>query len=315
MLTLRQIEVIRAIMVAGTVNGAAQLLNVSAPGVSRVMKHAESVLGVHLFSRRRGRFIPTTEAKGIVDQVNDIYRKVENLQSSIEALKRGTATVFSIASVPSISQFVMPRAIERLRQKYPDLVLNIDILKIEEAIDYLLYRRGELVAMSYRLDRPGMNSHPLAKGELVAIVAEDHPLAKSPEVSVRELARFPLIGVDPHDPYGKILAKAFTNHGQPYELSIKARFAQTVLSLVRQNLGIAVIDEFSVAAPVIQGIVRLSIVEPTEIEAYAAVNADVPESMFARETIRILREEMLASVNNRPWRQNLTKRQGIGPNR
>ena len=32
MLTLRQIEVIRAIMVTGTVGGAARLLNVSAPG-------------------------------------------------------------------------------------------------------------------------------------------------------------------------------------------------------------------------------------------------------------------------------------------
>ena len=45
MLTLRQIEVIRAIMVTGTVGGAARLLHVSAPGVSRTMKHAEGVLG------------------------------------------------------------------------------------------------------------------------------------------------------------------------------------------------------------------------------------------------------------------------------
>jgi DNA-binding transcriptional LysR family regulator len=306
LLTLRQIEVIRAIMVAGTVNGAAKLLNVSAPGVSRVMKHAETVLGVQLFSRRRGRYIPTAEAKGIIDQVNDIHRKVENLQHSIDSLKRGTAVVFSFASVPSISQFVMPRAIKRLSRKYPDLLMNIDILKIEEAVDYLLYRRGEVVAMSYRLDHPGMTFHPLAKGELVAIVAEDHPLADRSEVSVSELACHPLIGVDAHDPYGNIIARAFTDNGQPFDLRIKARFAHSVVSLVRQNLGIAVIDEFSVAAPTVQGIVRLPLVEPTEIEAYAAVNADAPESLFASETIRILREEMLASINNRPWRSELT---------
>jgi Bacterial regulatory helix-turn-helix protein, lysR family len=41
MLTLRQIEAIRAIMVTGSVDGAARLLNVSSPGISRVMKHAE----------------------------------------------------------------------------------------------------------------------------------------------------------------------------------------------------------------------------------------------------------------------------------
>ena len=56
MLTLRQIEVIRAIMITGTVAGAARLLNVSAPGLSRLMKYTESSLGIRLFDRRNGRF-------------------------------------------------------------------------------------------------------------------------------------------------------------------------------------------------------------------------------------------------------------------
>jgi len=63
MLTLRQIEVIRAIMVTGTVGGAARLLNVSSPGISRVMKHAESTLSLKLFSRRHGRYAPSPEAR------------------------------------------------------------------------------------------------------------------------------------------------------------------------------------------------------------------------------------------------------------
>lgn len=69
MLTLRQIEVIRAIMVTGTVTGAAQMLNVSAPGVSRIMKHAEGLLGLRLFSRQHGRYLPTVEAAGIFGQI------------------------------------------------------------------------------------------------------------------------------------------------------------------------------------------------------------------------------------------------------
>lgn len=40
MLTLCQFEVIRAIMVTGAVGGAARLLNVSSPGINRVVKHA-----------------------------------------------------------------------------------------------------------------------------------------------------------------------------------------------------------------------------------------------------------------------------------
>src|SRR5262245_40812800 len=80
MLTLRQIEVIRAIIVTGTVGGAARLLNVSSPGVSRVMKHAETSVGVKLFSRRGGRYSPTPQANAIFSQINGVYDKVEDLQ-------------------------------------------------------------------------------------------------------------------------------------------------------------------------------------------------------------------------------------------
>jgi DNA-binding transcriptional LysR family regulator len=87
MLTLRQIEIIRAIMVTGTVAGAARLLNVSSPGISRVMKHAEASIGVKLFNRRGGRYSPTAQANTIFNQINSVYDKVEDLQFVISRLK------------------------------------------------------------------------------------------------------------------------------------------------------------------------------------------------------------------------------------
>jgi DNA-binding transcriptional LysR family regulator len=300
-LTLRQIEVIRAIMVAGTVNGAAELLNVSAPGISRVMKHAEGQLGIRLFARRHGRFIPTSEARSVFGQVNEVFQKVEDLQYAIDQLKEGESTVFSFASVPSISQHILPRAVTRLRRKYPGLKMRIDILKIEEAINYLLLKKGELVAMSFKVDHPGLISHPLAAGSLVAIVPEGHQLAECKEVSLATLPEYPLIGIDPNDPYGSIMASAFREHGHKFELSIQARFAQTVLALVRQGLGVAIIDEFSVCARELPGVVRLPISEATPFRTYAVVSMDEPPSIFVEDMIGHLRSEMRKAVDSRPW--------------
>ena len=61
-LTLRQVEVIRAVMMTGTIQGAAEFLNVSPPGISRLMKHTEDSLGVRLFERKAGLFVPAPEA-------------------------------------------------------------------------------------------------------------------------------------------------------------------------------------------------------------------------------------------------------------
>jgi hypothetical protein len=63
MMTLRQIEVIRAVMISGTITGAAKLLNVSAPGISRLVKYTERSLGVRFFMRQNGRYFPTQDAQ------------------------------------------------------------------------------------------------------------------------------------------------------------------------------------------------------------------------------------------------------------
>ena len=88
-LTLRQIEVIRAVMLTGTISGAAGLLNVSAPGISRLVKHAEETLGIRLFERKAGVFIPSVEASRVFDQVREVYRQVESLNAAVSSLKCG----------------------------------------------------------------------------------------------------------------------------------------------------------------------------------------------------------------------------------
>ena len=207
MLTLRQIEVIRAIMVTGTVGGAARLLNVSSPGVSRVMKRETSV-GVKLFSRRGGRYSTTPQANAIFSQTNGVYDKIEDLQFVISRVKRGAETELKIGSVPSIANIMVPRALADLRGALPSLLIEVDILKIEDAADYLLLGKGELVALSSRLDHSMLAIEPLARGRLKCIVPEGHPLARRTRVTIDEIVRYPLIGVDPNDPYG-------TDHGRP----------------------------------------------------------------------------------------------------
>lgn len=294
MLTLRQIEVIRAILITGTVKGAADLLNVSAPGISRVMKHTETQLGLRLFSRAHGRFAPTEEARGIFSQINEVFVKVENLQSSIDMLKRGESRIFAFASVPSIAQKMLPNAVSRLRAAYPDLRMTIDQTKIEESIDYLLLRKGELVANSFKIDHPGLTSLPLGTGRIMALLPQDHPLAAEQTVSVHDLAKFPMLGISPSDPYGEIVSSPLREAGLGVDFVIEARFGQTIQALVRQGVGVALIDEFSVADQILPGLAVRPLIEPTSFKTYAVVNSETPRSIFAEALIDNLRTEMRA---------------------
>ncbi|WP_300758084.1 LysR family transcriptional regulator, partial [Janthinobacterium sp.] len=61
-ITLRHIEVFRAIMTTGSVTGAATMLHTSQPTVSRELARMELVTGLNLFERQGGRLVATAQA-------------------------------------------------------------------------------------------------------------------------------------------------------------------------------------------------------------------------------------------------------------
>jgi DNA-binding transcriptional LysR family regulator len=191
---------------------------------------------------------------------------------------------------------MVPRAIERIVAKHPGLVIDVDILKLEEAMDYLLLEKGEIVAMSYKVDHPSLDFIELARGKLLCITPPDHPLAANGSVSAADIARYPLIGIDPNDPYGRIMADIFDRRGLTYTMPIRARFGTTVCRLVQAGLGIAVIDQFTVAHGAVPGIRLLDIDEPTAFDTYVAVKAERGLSSFAESFIALLKAEMTAVV-------------------
>ena len=72
-ITLRHIEVFRALMTAGSVTAAAQILFTSQPTVSRELARLESLLGIALFDRVRGRLQPNAQALALYEEVQRSY--------------------------------------------------------------------------------------------------------------------------------------------------------------------------------------------------------------------------------------------------
>lgn len=300
-MTLRQIEAVRAVMMTGTISGAAEMLSVSAPGVSRLVRYTEESLGLRLFERRAGRFVPSVEAGAVFEQIGRVYRDIENLSHAIDSLHRGETTELRLASAPSIAQFVAARAVRGVRRRFPDLFVDLNILKIEETIDYLLLERGEFVVMSSPVIGAAVESRELARGQLVAIVPEDHRFARRASVSVHDLARETLIGVDANDPYGAQLIRPFTEAGIDPRFALRGRFAQTVVGLVRHGLGVAVIDEFSVAEVYMEGFRRIRLEEETRITAHVAHKKGRTLSIHAEHAIDCFAQELTAATRSRPW--------------
>jgi DNA-binding transcriptional LysR family regulator len=142
------------------------------------------------------------------------------------------------------------------------------------------------------IQHPMLTCEPLAKGRLLCIVPEGHPLAKRERVSADEIVKYPLIGIDPSDPYGHIVAGIFTEHALSYEVTIRARFGSTVCALVTNGLGIAIIDEFTLAGGNWPKVRAVEIAESTLFQTYIAFRKDATLSSYCERFVASLRNHM-----------------------
>jgi DNA-binding transcriptional LysR family regulator len=134
-------------------------------------------------------------------------------------------------------------------------------------------------------------------------VPEGHPLARQSRVSANEIVKYPLIGVDPNDPYGRIMAGLFTSHALRYDVTIRARFGSTVCALVSSGLGVAIVDEFTLAGDQWPKLCALDIAEPTGFQTHVVHRKDVSLSSYATRFVAALRAQMEVTARTRGVRR------------
>ena len=88
------------------------------------------------------------------------------------------------------------------------------------------------------------------------------------------------------------MAGIFAQRSLSYDVTIRARFGTTVFALVKHGLGIAVLDQFTVAETPLSGVCRIPIAEPTEFQTYFAYRKDATLSSFCEYFVAALRAEM-----------------------
>ncbi len=293
MLNLRQIEVFRAVMVAGTLHGAAGILNVAQPGLSRLIRHVEDRLGVALFDRRRGRLVPTPEAQSLFAEIEPIFHQIEQLKIATDRIGRGEGHTLKVAASPSLSRYIVPCALAGMTKDKGKGIrpVQFDVLSTDQVVDYLTWRYGEAVVTIFPVDHPMIMSRLVGNGRLVAIVPADHLLAQESSITANALAQYDIIGFETATPHGDIIASTFAQANTAYRPKTLIRFAESACALVEAGLGVAIVDEFTTSGDVYPHLA----IRPLDIKATMGVYINTNNSVGTSVALRQF-EDALVSV-------------------
>lgn len=246
-LNLRQIEVFRAIMLTGSISGAAKLLNVSQPAVSRLIAYTESRVGLMLFERIKGRLYPTPEARRLFVEVDAVYQGVQRVNEVASDLVEKRSGTLRLAVSPSLGQTLLPMAVAKFRERFPDVKIHLQTLVSPHLAQALLTQQAEVgVATIFKLDHPNLEVRPIYEDRLVAVLPATHPLADRKELHVRDLAELNLIGYGSDTPFGQLIEQMFEGEGMAPRLSVEVRLTHIACAMVQAGAGVAIVDELAV---------------------------------------------------------------------
>lgn len=241
----RHIEVFRAVMRAGSVTGAASLLFTSQPTVSRELARLEQLLGFPLFDRARGRLQPTARALALYEEVQRAWLGLESVRATARGLRDFAAGQLALVCVPVFAQALLPGACRRFRETHADVAISITPQESPLLEEWLSAQRFDLGLTEQDSAPAGCTLAPLLAADEVCVLPEGHALLSRDVLRPADFAGQHFISLAPGDPYRQQLDAVFDEHGVARHMALETQTAASVCALVREGLGIAVVNPLS----------------------------------------------------------------------
>lgn len=244
---VRHIEVFQAVLQAGTLTGAARLLNVSQPAATKLLQHAERQLGFALFTRVGGRLQLTAEGHQLRERIEKISDELRDLQRLTESMRQPGHRSLRVVGIPTLATRILPDAVTSLRRSFPEVRVELSTQHSREMVDSILLRETDLGLTLQDIFHPGIEQHRLATGSMVAIAPPgwwpDGELKKP--LPMGWLSGQPVIGIAVRDGLGRSL-QAHTQYLDPSpRVDIWVQTYQLARTLVANGQGVAVVDPFT----------------------------------------------------------------------
>jgi len=287
-MNLRHIEIFHAVYVNGSVSAAARALNVSQPSVSKMLRHAESLLGFNLFQRTNGGLVPTEDAHVLFADVSEIQERVYALREAGRNLRRGVAGVLRVSALPSLALDALPTAVARFLRHHPSVTFDLQTVHHDDLLRKL-YERETDVAIAYQVPpATPIGNRWLGEGELVLLYREQDMPDAPPAVELDVLRGKRFISLAASGPIGGLFSQELQRLELELDEVVSARTFYIACALVRQGVGMAVVDNFTAQASLTPGLAMRPLKPRLAFDIQAMFLVNRPPAALATDFLKTL---------------------------
>jgi len=252
-ITLHQLRVFWTVAHAETLTKAAKQLGLAQPSLSQQLSKPETISGTRLFDRRSNQLKLTEAGAHLMPKVELVLRSMGEFEDSLSEQFDGSRATIRLAGVHSILSVILPTAMRRLYDKFPDVDFDIHEHAPADVLELLNSRRvniGLIASSSIPQANEGFLRIPVVDDPYVLVVPErlhlakikhpDRDLCAADKAILNQVIQF-VFG----SPHAKQTAGWFDDMLPDHRVIAQCRSFEVAIRLVRAELGVCLAPALS----------------------------------------------------------------------
>jgi DNA-binding transcriptional LysR family regulator len=212
---LHDLHVLMAVVQAGSMSRAAQLLSTTQSAISRSIADLEHTIGVRLLDRGRHGAEPTEYGRALLDGGTAMFDELRQAVKNIELLTDPTVGEIRVIAHDYLIVGAISAMVDRLRRKYPGISIHVRPTPLETPrYRALRERKFDLYLGRVTLIEEDIHAEPMFYDQVVVVGAPNSKWARRRRVgALSELANEPWVLPPQDTPIGSVVANAFLARG------------------------------------------------------------------------------------------------------
>ncbi len=221
----------------------ANTLFTSQSGISKHIKDLEDELGIELFVRKGKRFLGLTEpGKELIQIAERMLLDAKNIKKLADQFSQSDHGQLTIATTHTQARYALPEVIRQFKNAFPKVHLAIHQGSPNEIVDML--KKGEAdigIATESISQIAELVTFPFYNWHHAIIVPKGHALENKKDVTLEEIAEYPLVTYHEGFTGRKSIDEAFIKKNLSPDIVISALDADVIKTYVELDLGIGII--------------------------------------------------------------------------
>ena len=228
----------------GSFTRAAEELGYSQSAVSQNVRALEQETGVRLLSRKKDGVRLTQDGLGFYPYIQSVFQAEQALERKRQETMGLENSLIRIGTFTSVSRNLLPPMMKGFKAQYPDVRFVLRQGEYTSIPQWI--RQGDIDFGFVNEDAvEDLETRLLYEDHMLAVLPQGHPLEQKSVLSLADLSREPLILLDEGE--HSVLLDAFHSRNLHPNLAYEVYDDYSILSMVRQGLGISVLYEKVVA--------------------------------------------------------------------